>query len=183
VVAPGSHHPADADGDWLLGLSEIGRYKDAYLAGEPWPSGPTPIPDDYVENAMDLWLHGARVSGYHYDIDSTLPGCWLLGAGPTITGVSPDANARGLVIALTGTGFASGADVKLRKARQLDIVATGVSVVSSTPSRKGLAKLLNTNIYRLRHPSCHRCGTDFGHEASVVRRRPVSGGLRSHFGP
>ncbi|HIH03028.1 MAG TPA: PKD domain-containing protein [Methanoregulaceae archaeon] len=54
---------------------------------------------------------------------------------PTITSVTPNTGTQGSTIAVTnlaGTGFQSGATVKLRRTGYLDIVGTSVGVVSST---------------------------------------------------
>ena len=54
---------------------------------------------------------------------------------PTVTGITPASglvNSSVSITSLTGTSFRSGASVRLTKAGQSDIIATGVTVVSST---------------------------------------------------
>ena len=54
---------------------------------------------------------------------------------PTITGITPNSGTRGTIVSITtlaGTGFQSGATVKLNRSGQPDIAATGISVVSAT---------------------------------------------------
>jgi hypothetical protein len=54
---------------------------------------------------------------------------------PTIAGITPNSGYAGSVVQITdlaGTGFQNGATVKLTRTGQPDIVATGVSVVSSS---------------------------------------------------
>ncbi|MGE5531973.1 MAG: beta strand repeat-containing protein, partial [Bacteroidota bacterium] len=56
-------------------------------------------------------------------------------AAPTVTGITPSSGGTGDSVSITdlaGTGFRTGATVKLRKAGQGDIAATDVAVVSAT---------------------------------------------------
>lgn len=54
---------------------------------------------------------------------------------PTVTSITPNSGVNGGTVSITnlaGTGFLSGASVKLRKTGQTDLAASGVSVVSTT---------------------------------------------------
>jgi parallel beta-helix repeat protein len=58
-----------------------------------------------------------------------------IGAAPTITSITPNTGASGATVAiadLAGTGFKSGATVKLQRPGSTDIAATGVSVLSAS---------------------------------------------------
>ena len=58
----------------------------------------------------------------------------LSGSAPTVTGISPASGAKDatLGVTITGTNFESGATAKLMRAGYPSIMATGVSVASST---------------------------------------------------
>jgi PKD repeat protein len=68
----------------------------------------------------------------------TLPNGFTVTFGipaPTVTGITPSSGQNTASISITnlaGTGFNSGATVKLTQGGQTDIVATGVTIVSST---------------------------------------------------
>ena len=70
--APG--HPADTNNDWRLSINEITAYGAAWKRGDPWQSGPNPIPIDYVTNAGALWKTGEQ---YQYDSTKNPPLCWI----------------------------------------------------------------------------------------------------------
>lgn len=70
------NHPADRDpADFSIGLSEVTAYAAAWKEGGSWPSGPVPIPMDYVTRAGQLWKQGER---YRYDPAlGAPPECWI----------------------------------------------------------------------------------------------------------
>ncbi len=58
----------------------------------------------------------------------------VTGAAPTVTGITPASGKRGQLVSITnlaGTGFVTGATVKLTKAGSADIAATNVTVVNA----------------------------------------------------
>ncbi len=64
----------------------------------------------------------------------TLPNGFTINPGLAVTSISPNNGVRGATIGATvsGTGFVNGADVKLVRAGEPDITATGVVVTSAT---------------------------------------------------
>ena len=62
-------------------------------------------------------------------------GFTVMNPAPTVTAITPSSANRGWPVSITnlaGTGFSSGATVKLTRTGQPDVVATSVTVVSST---------------------------------------------------
>jgi hypothetical protein len=64
-------HPADANHDFKLVISEMTAYGAAWKRGQSWAEGPVPIPIGYVTRAGYLWRMGET---YHYDrtVDPTV---------------------------------------------------------------------------------------------------------------
>jgi photosystem II stability/assembly factor-like uncharacterized protein len=68
-------HPADANGDGRLVISEVTGYGAAWKKGTTWATDPNPIPISYVTRAGYLWRAGET-----YRADSTAgacPICWV----------------------------------------------------------------------------------------------------------
>jgi hypothetical protein len=68
--------PADTNNDWRFSIDEITAYATAWKRGDPWQTGPNPIPMDYVTNVGALWKTGEQ---YHYDSNKNPPLCWIAG--------------------------------------------------------------------------------------------------------
>src|SRR4029453_10581288 len=52
------HHPAGGRDDFAMRLGEMTAYAAAWRAGDSWPTGPVPIPVNYVANAAWIWKRG-----------------------------------------------------------------------------------------------------------------------------
>ncbi len=70
TIMPGTTHPADLDGDFLLEADEFTAYAAAWRRGEPWPTPPNPITANLVSNAGLLWRSG---EAYLFDGSVTPP--------------------------------------------------------------------------------------------------------------
>jgi hypothetical protein len=71
---PGSGtHPADSDMNFRMTIVEITAYGSAWRTGTPWPTGPNPIPIDFVTQAGFLWRQGET----YRDAGGTQPGNWV----------------------------------------------------------------------------------------------------------
>ena len=68
------YHPADRDQDFRLQDTNLTAYATAWLRGQTWPTGPNPIPVEYVSRAVYLWLNG---EGYTVDPFQPLPLSWV----------------------------------------------------------------------------------------------------------
>jgi len=55
-------HPADSNANWVIEAGEFGAYAAAWTNRVAWPSGPNPIPMDYVTRAGYLLENGGT---YH----------------------------------------------------------------------------------------------------------------------
>jgi formylglycine-generating enzyme len=66
-------HPADGEGDWVLGINEVVGYGAAWHRGEPWPTEPNTIPMDYVTRGGYLWKAGEL---YEFSATHDAPLCW-----------------------------------------------------------------------------------------------------------
>ncbi len=58
LMAMGANHPADVDTDWDIDGNEYTAYAAAWKNGDLWPTGPNPIPGDYVTNAGVIYKSG-----------------------------------------------------------------------------------------------------------------------------
>jgi outer membrane protein assembly factor BamB len=68
-------HPADANQDWLLKLSEVIAYATAYKRGSAWPVDPNPIPLGFVVRGLVLYKAGEK---YRFDGSvGSAPGWWI----------------------------------------------------------------------------------------------------------
>jgi len=67
-------HPADANGDFVISPAEFSAYASAWKNGQTWPSGPNPIPANYVTRAGYLMTNG----GTYYNSGSARPVNWKL---------------------------------------------------------------------------------------------------------
>ena len=57
-------HPADVNQDWVISATEYANYAAAWKNNQAWPTGPNPIPADYVTRAGFLQNQGGT---YHND--------------------------------------------------------------------------------------------------------------------
>lgn len=69
----GDSHPADSNQDFRISIAEITAYGFAWKNGNPWPTGPTPIPIDFVTRAGFLWRQGEA----YRDAGGQQPGNWV----------------------------------------------------------------------------------------------------------
>lgn len=134
VLAPGSYHPADTDQDWLISYDEYIAYDIAYDDGAVWPDGPVPITREYDFNVRYIYDWGPSAqfvsgSAYAYVTAFTPPDCWYIVVSPRVTAVSPSSatNAAPVEITIAGSDLDSGAEVRLRRPYESDIIATGVA--------------------------------------------------------
>lgn len=61
--------PADTNADGRISQAELTAHLEAWHAGAPWVPGPSPIPDEYAEQATFLWQQGE-----FYRHEPSLPG-------------------------------------------------------------------------------------------------------------
>jgi hypothetical protein len=75
------YHPADTNQDFNISLAEVTAYTAAWKRGQSWPTGPVPIPLNYVTRAHLIWQHG---EAYRFEPSAGAPpACWLAGnSGP-----------------------------------------------------------------------------------------------------
>jgi hypothetical protein len=100
IGSVGRYHPADTNQDSSMVLAELTAYAAAWKQGDAWPTGPSPIPMDYVTRAAMLWRQGEA-----YVFDPSLgapPLCWIPatqapGAVHTLEAASSERNASGAV--------------------------------------------------------------------------------------
>ncbi|HUS35617.1 MAG TPA: Ig-like domain-containing protein, partial [Verrucomicrobiae bacterium] len=82
------YHPADTNQDFRIVLSEVTGYAAAWKAGHSWPTGPVPIPLNYVTRAHHIWQRGET---YRFDpAAGAAPACWVTtsgGAGASLAAV------------------------------------------------------------------------------------------------
>ena len=71
-----SFHPADVNGDWVISEAEYTAYAAAWKNSQPWATGPSPIPADWVTRAGFLKQNG----GVYHNDGSAQPVCWKPGA-------------------------------------------------------------------------------------------------------
>jgi hypothetical protein len=68
-------HPADTNQDKSIVLGELTAYAAAWKQGHTWPSGPSPIPMNFVTRAAMIWRHG---EAYVFDPSQGAPPlCWV----------------------------------------------------------------------------------------------------------
>ncbi len=70
-----NHHPADANLDWTISMTEYEAYAAAWKNSQPWAAAPASIPADYVTRAGYLQAQGGA---YHND-GAGAPLCWKAG--------------------------------------------------------------------------------------------------------
>ncbi len=104
VMPMGSYHPADVDDDWDIDGNEYTAYAAAWKNGDLWPTGPNPIPGDYVTIAGVIYKAG---EGYAYAAGHDPP--WI-----------PDNPKNGVI----GSAVSDFGDNTYRKGRALDVVVT-----------------------------------------------------------
>ena len=71
-------HPADLNQDWVITAGEYAAYAAAWKNNQAWPTGPSPIPADYVTRAGFLQNNG----GTYYNDGAGAPLCWKPGTKP-----------------------------------------------------------------------------------------------------
>jgi hypothetical protein len=97
VIVMPRRHPADRDpADNAIGATELTAYGAAWKLGQPWETGPNPIPVDYVTRAAALWRSGEQ---YRFDpLSGEPPLCWVSDAVlppvPPVDAVPLDAAGR-----------------------------------------------------------------------------------------
>ena len=67
-------HPADVNGDFIITAAEFNAYAAAWKSGQPWATGPNPIPANYLTRAGYLMTNG----GSYYNAGSARPLNWRL---------------------------------------------------------------------------------------------------------
>lgn len=116
-----AQHPADrSPADWQMVISEVTAYGNAWRSESVWPTGPNPIPIDYVTSAAWLWRKGEQ-----YQIDTSFPG------GPlrwTPIGVRTPASLSGALIGAASSDVPGG----FQNGRAID-----VNIVVTPPSGIG----------------------------------------------
>ena len=70
---PSEPHPADTNRDWMLSNTGFSAYGAAWRNGQAWPTGPSPIPLDYVTRAGHLAANGPE---YRQVSGEALPRVW-----------------------------------------------------------------------------------------------------------
>jgi hypothetical protein len=71
-------HPADANRDWVLSATEFSAYGAGWKSGQAWPTGPNPIPLDYVTRAGYL---NAKGGAYRQATGRFVPEAWVPAPG------------------------------------------------------------------------------------------------------
>lgn len=74
VQCQAEFHPADTNHDHRINLAELTHYASAYTAGESWPTAPTAIPADFLEQAKYIWRNG---ESYTQLTGAPLPQAWV----------------------------------------------------------------------------------------------------------
>ncbi len=96
------------------------------------------LPPGLYDITSSLFGHSATLGGVEVEAGVDRPRMYIFiqdYTAPTVTSITPNSgetNATVDITDLAGTGFLSGATVKLEKAGETDIIATNVTVVSST---------------------------------------------------
>lgn len=74
-------HPADINPrDQRISQREIGAYGVAWKTNGPWRQGPTPIPREYLDNAIEIWRNGET---YQFEPErGTAPDWWMSASNP-----------------------------------------------------------------------------------------------------
>jgi hypothetical protein len=88
LTLSGDTHPADANPtDHAISLGELTAYGAAWKTGASWPTGPVPIPLDYLTRAGQIWRNGEK---YVYNPSLGAPPlCWVVPAStPSVRGVT-----------------------------------------------------------------------------------------------
>lgn len=106
------YHPADTNQDFRIVMSEVTAYAAAWKAGRTWPTGPVPIPLNYVTRAHHIWQRGET---YRFDpAAGAAPACWV-----------PTSGGAGASLASSGTATRSMfGDMRADAATQVRITAT-----------------------------------------------------------
>ncbi|MGK0240064.1 MAG: hypothetical protein ACI92G_003548 [Candidatus Pelagisphaera sp.] len=80
-------HPADTDDDNRISIDEVSAYSEAWKGAETWPSGPSPIPDNYQDRAVFIWKTGET---YREAPDIAAPFNWVPDPGSGIVFVATE---------------------------------------------------------------------------------------------
>ncbi len=128
----------------IVGSGFWGRPDIRLTMGSAWFLAQDVLVNDPQHISCWFYLHPNRPPGV-YDVfirnedgqEYILVGGFTVTAPPppTVTSITPNSGARGTTVSVTdlaGSGFYDGLTVKLKKAGQPDITATGVTVVSPT---------------------------------------------------
>ncbi len=108
-IDPGSYHPADTGANYRIELNEVTAYGAAWKTGATWPTGPSPIPINYVTNAGLIWKSGEL---YHYDGSTDPP--FVPGSSKAVSEYAAAVLGGTAVSAFTPTNYTPGVGVQVR---------------------------------------------------------------------
>jgi hypothetical protein len=107
----------------------------AAIVAHYWGSNPSKTPAEVrntlYSSAQDLGVSGKDTT-FGYGLANALTMQGACGTSPSVTGITPNSGNNTLNVTITGTNFANSATVKLNRSGSTDIIATDVTVVSTT---------------------------------------------------
>lgn len=170
LTASGGFGGTDSELCWYTGAAGTGTKVGTGMTLVVFPTVTTTYyPRWETDGACGISADGAPVT---VTVQAAIP--------PTVTAITPCTGANTGSVSITnlaGTGFVSGAAVKLTRSGQSDIAATGVSVVSATQitcsfnltgKKTGLWNVVVTNPSTLSGTLTHGFGVTIGGTAPVV---------------
>jgi outer membrane protein assembly factor BamB len=119
-------HPADNNPvDGTMTIAEMTAYGAAWKRGDAWPTGPNPVPVNYLTRAVALWQDGEF---YGYNSNVVVAPLWWV----NLASVPASSGASGRPPSVpSGTG---GKSVMVQLSRQYQAGATMPVKISATPS-------------------------------------------------
>ena len=99
-------HPGDTNKDGRIQIAEVTAYGSAWKRGNPWPNAPSPIPQSFVTNLINLWKTGEL---YTNDPSKPFPDTWVpislapQTAQPATTAVKTSSSAAAVLLQSDGS--------------------------------------------------------------------------------